>query len=74
MIELMAMPEVTFFLTISTGWLNKIYYNEVAFFDLKSQSRLYEFLVQIILMDFTFDCFYINHILITIWKYFVKFL
>ena len=56
MIELMAMPEVTFFLTISTGWLNKIYYNEVAFFDLKSQSGLYEFLVQIKLMDFSFDC------------------
>ena len=31
---------------------------EVTFFDLKPQSRLYEFLVQIKVMDFSFDCLY----------------
>ena len=31
---------------------------KITFFDLKPQSRLYEFLVQINAMDFSFDCLY----------------
>ena len=32
--------------------------NEVTFFDLEPQNRLYEFLVQIKVTDFSFDCLY----------------
>ena len=33
---------------------------EVTFCDLKPQSMLYEYFVQIKVMDFSFDCFYLH--------------
>ena len=35
--------------------------HEVTFLDLKPQSRLYEFLVQVKVTDFSFDCLYFYH-------------
>ena len=40
--------------------LNGVY--EVTFFDLNPQSRLYEFFVQIKVMNLPFDCLYCNWI------------
>ena len=37
-----------------------VYVYEVTFFDLKPQRRLYEFLVHIKVMDFSFDCLYLK--------------
>ena len=42
---------------------------EVTFLDLKPQSKLYEFLVQIKLMDFSFHCLYYLCYINAIWGY-----